>query len=878
MDRSLFRYILRYTWRDQVFLLLVTVISFPLIYINLEIPKRIVNGAIQGKKIPETFFGFHVTQVSYLMALSILLLALITINGALKYWINVYSGVVGERTLRRLRHDLYWQVMRFPLPQFKTMSAGEIIPMIVAETEPVGGFIGDAIVLPIFQGGLLLTYVLFIFNQDLWLGLAAIALWPPQMYLIPRLQRTINLLAKERVQTARQLSDRIGESVAGAAEIRGNDTMQLERADISERLGKIYGIRYDIYRRKFFVKFLNNFLAQVTPFFFYSVGGYLVIRGSLSLGALVAVLAAYKDILSPWKELLNWYATKEDVRIKHEQIVSQFEPPGLVDRKLLENPPDTIPQLAGDVTATGLSYSENGATNRIDHLSFTVATGEHVALVGNGNSGKDDLAQLLARLNLTSGGRLNVAGVNFGDVHQAVPGQRIAYAAQNAHIFSGTLAHNLYYGLKHRPVHSAPYDDAGKKLQQQRVHDALASGNSAYDVRANWIDYQAAGVADAGELTVAAVRVLKLVDMEREVVGYGFASTTDPGGHPDLAAKAVAARARVRDRVGREKLEGCVEFFDRNAYFANMSIAENILFGMPRHPDFQPATLANNPAIVTLLRDVGLLDDLCAAGAKVAALMVELFADVAPDSDLFEQYSFISPEDLPEFRALVAKMGRRGLTAVSERDKARLLALTFRLVKARHRLGIMDDAMTDRILSARAEFRRRYQDRDDICEFFEPDRFSAALSIQDNILFGRVAFEQASAQGRISAMVREIAAEAGMSADLVQLGLEFDVGSAGSRLSYSERQRLAIARGLLKNPDILVFNEPTSGLDPGMELRVLRAVLAWARGRTVLWSLSRAELAREFDRVLVFAEGHLVEEGKFEELEREGNALSQLVA
>jgi ABC-type multidrug transport system ATPase subunit len=258
--------------------------------------------------------------------------------------------------------------------------------------------------------------------------------------------------------------------------------------------------------------------------------------------------------------------------------------------------------------------------------------------------------------------------------------------------------------------------------------------------------------------------------------------------------------------------------------------------------------------------------------------MVELFADVAPDSDLFEQYSFISPEDLPEFRALVAKMGRRGLTAVSERDKARLLALTFRLVKARHRLGIMDDAMTDRILSARAEFRRRYQDREDICEFFEPDRFSAALSIQDNILFGRVAFEQASAQGRISAMVREIAAEAGMSADLVQLGLEFDVGSAGSRLSYSERQRLAIARGLLKNPDILVFNEPTSGLDPGMELRVLRAVLAWARGRTVLWSLSRAELAREFDRVLVFAEGHLVEEGKFEELEREGNALSQLVA
>ncbi|HSC97399.1 MAG TPA: ABC transporter transmembrane domain-containing protein, partial [Casimicrobiaceae bacterium] len=388
MDRSLFRYILRHTWRDQTFLLLLTCVSFPLIYINLELPKRIVNNAIQGKHIPETFLGIPVTQVSYLMSLSIVLLALITINGGLKYWINVYAGVVGERTLRRMRYDLYQAVLRFPLPQFKTMSAGEIIPMIVAETEPVGGFIGDAVVLPIFQGGLLVTYLVFIFNQDLWLGLAAVALYPPQVYLIPRLQRKINLLAKERVQTARQLSDRIGESVAGFAEIRGNDTVEFERADISNRLGRIYAIRYDIYKRKFFVKFLNNFLAQITPFFFYSAGGYLVIKGSLSLGALVAVLAAYKDILSPWKELLAWYSTKEDVRIKHEQIVSQFDPPGMLDMKLLDAPPETIPALAGDVAAASLSYSENGITNKVDRLTFRIAAGERVALVGSGYSGK----------------------------------------------------------------------------------------------------------------------------------------------------------------------------------------------------------------------------------------------------------------------------------------------------------------------------------------------------------------------------------------------------------------------------------------------------------------------------------------------------------
>src|SRR5258705_3341509 len=173
MERSLFRYIIQHTWRDQILLLIVTAISFPLIYVNLEIPKRIVNQAIGGKNLPETFLGFEVSQVSYLMALSSLLLALITINGAIKYWLNVYRGIVGERTMRRMRNELYEKVLRFTLPQFKTMSGGEIIPMIVSETEPIGSFIGESINLPAFQGGLLLTYLVFIFNQNSWLGLAA---------------------------------------------------------------------------------------------------------------------------------------------------------------------------------------------------------------------------------------------------------------------------------------------------------------------------------------------------------------------------------------------------------------------------------------------------------------------------------------------------------------------------------------------------------------------------------------------------------------------------------------------------------------------------------------------------------------------------------
>lgn len=133
------------------------------------------------------------------------------------------------------------------------------------------------------------------------LGAAAVAFFPLQGYVIPKLQRLIRRLGRERVQKVRRLSDRIGETIAARREIRANHGAPYQLADITNRLGEIYDVRFEIYNRKFFVKFLNNFIGNLTPLFFYAIGGYLVIKGELSIGALTAVIAAFKELSSPWK-------------------------------------------------------------------------------------------------------------------------------------------------------------------------------------------------------------------------------------------------------------------------------------------------------------------------------------------------------------------------------------------------------------------------------------------------------------------------------------------------------------------------------------------------------------------------------------------------
>ena len=186
------------------------------------------------------------------------------------------------------------------------------------------------------------------------LGFAALALYPLQMYVIPKLQKKINQIGKQRLWAVRRLSDRIGETVSGAQEIHIPDISSFARTLTAKWLATIYEVWFEIFCQKFFVKFLNNFIAQVTPFLFYSIGGYLAIKGDLSFAVLVAVLAAYKDLWPSWKELLVDYQVAAVSRIKYDQLIEQFQPAGMLAKEHQLKGPDAIPNLIGSFESSNL--------------------------------------------------------------------------------------------------------------------------------------------------------------------------------------------------------------------------------------------------------------------------------------------------------------------------------------------------------------------------------------------------------------------------------------------------------------------------------------------------------------------------------------------
>ncbi|MGB1077582.1 MAG: ABC transporter ATP-binding protein, partial [Bdellovibrionales bacterium] len=160
-------------------------------------------------------------------------------------------------------------------------------------------------------------------------------------------------------------------------------------------------------------------------------------------------------------------------------------------------------------------------------------------------------------------------------------------------------------------------------------------------------------------------------------------------------------------------------------------------------------------------------------------------------------------------------------------------------------------------------------------------RKAVALVPQEPILFHRSLAENI-AYGRPDATMGEIvkAAKQAYAHDFISRltdGYDTLVGERGVKLSGGERQRVAIARAILTNCPILILDEATSALDSVSEHEIQKALKSLTEGRTTIMIAHRLATIKEVDRILVFDQGRVVEQGTHEELiEKEGGQYRRL--
>ncbi|HEX3409981.1 MAG TPA: ATP-binding cassette domain-containing protein, partial [Candidatus Binataceae bacterium] len=134
------------------------------------------------------------------------------------------------------------------------------------------------------------------------------------------------------------------------------------------------------------------------------------------------------------------------------------------------------------------------------------------------------------------------------------------------------------------------------------------------------------------------------------------------------------------------------------------------------------------------------------------------------------------------------------------------------------------------------------------------------LSVRENLLWAR----PGASEAELLDVLRLAAADEFVRA--LPRGLETVVGERGAMLSQGERQRIALARALLRRPELLILDEATNSLDYDNEARVLGAIEALSGEVTVLMIAHRLSAIRWADLIYVIEEGVVVESGRWDEL------------
>ncbi len=814
VKRTLASWIMEGNVKLQVLLVIIILITVAIRVVPLEMQQRIVNEAINLRKpdLLVLYCGIY--------------LAAVVSGSLLKLLINLIQTHISEKVTAEMRKQLYHHILNIPLNFFRTTPPGTVVNSLLNELNIPGNFVGMAIAVPLINIVTLLAFAGYLIVLNPLLGIVSFALYPIMLYIIPLMQRQVNRDNKKRLNASRILSSKIVESVSGIHEVQANGAFEIENNKFDKIVGGLMRIRIRWALYKYAIKIISNFFVNLGPFLIFIIGGYLAIRGQLGLGALVAFLSAQEKLYDPWKELIEFYQVYQDGSINYYKTMGYFDVP--VETVLLAEGREPY-ALEGAVHVDHLSLETPDGIRLLDDISLDIAPGEQVALVGFSGSGKSSLALCIAQLYQYTSGHATLGGKEISGLTKADITQNMGLVSQSPFIFEGTIRENLLYS--YTALHG---------------EDCTLDGDCAPELD-------------------GLVQVLQQSGLFVDVLRFGLNTILQEEEEENLPV-IIAMRKSFQQEYG-EAVADWVEFFDEKQFLSYADIAENIIFGAPMADEFKNDRLMENQFFLDFLDDADLTRPLLTLGKEIAYQTVDILKNLTLDRMFFEQTP-IRPEEFDQYEEIVRVIKNKSLHQINRQQTLALLELALRFSPGKHRIAAIPEFMTHLILEGRYLFKERIkQKKASAVAFFKNDQYIHSQTIFNNILFGIVKTTNPAAQEKINQFMIALLIGEDFLEKMIEIGMNFNVGTKGNTLSGGQRQKLAIARTFLKSPRMMILDEATSALDNNSQKRI-QSVLAryWKGKSTLIAVVHRLDIVKDYDRIAFLKAGKIVEMGTYDEL------------
>lgn len=320
LPKTLYGFVFRASGWHQLGAAILSILLFVAGTIPLEIQRQIVNAATEN--------GSY--RSIALLVLAYMVLALT--EGAVKLVLNIYSSWIGEAAVRWLRLQVFETSCLQPKDDNASTTEGVQLSIILAEAEPVGGFVGTSISEPLLQLGILTAVCGYLVYLQPLMTIIVVTIFLPQSGFVPIMQAAINRRVGQKITIMRNVS---------------KDIVALGRAVDSDgsqgsRIRDVFRINMSIYKIKFTMNFMMNLMTQMGYGGIFALGGYYVVTGKIEIGTVVAFVSGLSKINDPWGDLVNWYRDLRVTQVKYDLIYNAAQ----VGAITADNGDDTTATLA----------------------------------------------------------------------------------------------------------------------------------------------------------------------------------------------------------------------------------------------------------------------------------------------------------------------------------------------------------------------------------------------------------------------------------------------------------------------------------------------------------------------------------------------------
>jgi len=359
-------------------------------------------------------------------------------------FVGVYFGnYAALNAVRDLRNRMYEHLQRLSVSFFDRERTGHLMSRVITDTTLVQSILFTQLFTIVATPVAAAVGLAFMLKLSWQLTLVSMVLFPLAAFAMTKAGRKIRVLTTQVQAKIGELSSVLQETVGGIRTVKSLGTEDFEVQKFMLKSGETtrFGLRSSRIEA-----LLRPLVELVAVFGFVAVlwfGGSQAIRGPMKAADLITFALFIQRLGTDANRLSGVNIVLQQLAAVSERIFSFLAlKPEIVDR------PDAVPLqiVGGEVAFENVSFSYNGREQVLDDVSFSIAPGERLALVGPSGVGKTTIASLILRLYDATSGAVKIDGHDLRDVTLPSLREAITVVPQEPVLFSGTIAQNIAYG------------------------------------------------------------------------------------------------------------------------------------------------------------------------------------------------------------------------------------------------------------------------------------------------------------------------------------------------------------------------------------------------------------------------------------------------